>query len=150
MLSLHHILAIALFATTLVGCERSSRNVDVQPSTNKLPNSNGDGKGGTNPDNGGNGGGGNGGGGNGGGGNGGGGNGGGGNGGGGNGGGGNGGGGSTPTPTPVPGTPTPTPNPNGGDTDVLINPNIGGNPQTATWDGKSFLGNSKWQIEAVN
>ena len=53
MLSLHHILALGLFATTLVSCERSSRNVDVQPTTNnKLPNSNGDGKGGTLPDSG--------------------------------------------------------------------------------------------------
>ncbi len=59
------------------------------------------------------------------------------------GGGGGGGGGQQPNP------PTPT----GGDSDVIINPTIGGNPTptpTNLWDGKSFRGNSKWSIEAVN
>ena len=59
------------------------------------------------------------------------------------GGGGGGGGGQQPTP----------PNPTGGDSDVIINPTIGGNPTptpTSLWDGKSFRGNSKWSIEAVN
>lgn len=54
-----------------------------------------------------------------------------------------GGGGQQPNP------PTPT----GGDSDVIINPTIGGNPTptpTSLWDGKSFRGNSKWSIEAVN
>jgi hypothetical protein len=75
--------------------------------------------------------------------------------------------GGTPTPTPTPtppGTPTPSPTPPGtptpsgtpsGDTDLDISVDIGGSSTPGTpqpqnlWDGKSFKGNSMFNIEPV-